>query len=128
MGDLFEVLADYEGIIGVLLGFFANEIIKRVGKIYYYFDVCEEKCYMPDGIGGIEKTEKVKSESTQFDLKFSLYNSRQCTQIFRDIKLLAITESKEKVTLKVGELGKRESLISINLSSSMWEREIKREN
>lgn len=99
--NILQVLKDYSGIIGAVLGststLVITNIFKKIGKLKLYLMNFEGKyVYFDKSFGGatFEKTEN--SEIDFYDLKFSIdiYNSSEAPKIMRDINLCIFEKKK----------------------------------
>ncbi len=140
--NILQVLKDYSGIIGAVLGststLVITNIFKKCGKLKLYLMNFEgEYVYYDKTFGGTTYQKTDKSKIDLYNLKFSIdiYNSSEEPKIMRDIKLcifqkkkLLYKESiKDEDTRKISQIGsyannlnicniKGKESISLNLS------------
>lgn len=101
MIDFFNIIKEFEGIFGVLLGVVvtmgSTELIKRWGKIYNYFDNWNASLYKQDSCGASIRTSLDDYEESycyNYEFDMQIFNSSQIYKVLRDIKIEFVFENK----------------------------------
>jgi len=101
MIDIFDIIKEFEGIFGVLLGVIvtmvSTELIKRWGKIYTYFDNWNASLYKQNKYGesiGIDFVDYEESDYYKYEFDLQIFNSSQIYKALRDIRIEFVFDNK----------------------------------
>lgn len=93
MISLNEFSTRFQGIIGALLGvittFIMTQLIRKIGKTYFYFSEWKGNFYSTDNYGGYREVSDItKTDSYYYKFKLQIYNNSEINKVFRDIKIV----------------------------------------
>lgn len=99
MTNIIEVLSKFEGIIGTLLGviitLIMTQVIKKLGRTYFYFTEWENSYYGGDNSGFYgEVSDVTKADSYYYKFKLQIYNNLEINKVYRDIKIVFYLQNK----------------------------------
>lgn len=148
MNTIIEIIKNYEGIIGALLGVIVttilNEYLKSKGKINFYF-LNFNRCFKGRGILGeyCEVYDVENADSFEYEFEIQIYNSSDVNKIIREFEIEFICIDNRKIystphnkdtireyaggfktdELKILNLKPKE-IIDFNICGYIWDEEI----
>ncbi|EKQ56255.1 MULTISPECIES: hypothetical protein [unclassified Clostridium] len=92
MDNLIAFISKFEGIIGALMGVVATlittQLIKNLGKLYFYFYDYDIKYYGQNEYHiHSEMDDLSKSNSCHYRVRMQLYNSSETIKVLKDMKI-----------------------------------------
>lgn len=92
MDGIIDVIKNYEGIIGALLGVIVttilNEYIKSKGRVNFYFLNYKNRFMSTDDYGFYGETNDIEnSKGFEYEFEMQLYNSSDINKIIREIEI-----------------------------------------
>lgn len=100
MDNILQLVKDFEGVIGAILGsvstLIVTDILRRRGKLKSYIMKYEGVFYTNDSAGDIRpiENENDKIINYSFEYKIQVYNRSDTTKIMRDFKVVFIKDKK----------------------------------
>ncbi|NRY59836.1 hypothetical protein [Clostridium beijerinckii] len=99
MTNLIAFISKFEGIIGALMGVVATlittQLIKSLGKIYFYFYDYNIRYYGEGELGEVCEIEDInRADYCTYRLRIQLYNSSEIIKVLNDIKIEFVLEDK----------------------------------
>ena len=114
--EFMELLSQYEGIFGVLIGFALAEMFKRIGKVKIYPSVTKREYGIHDEYGcyyyvydSDERYEKYqdKLNDTRIEACMDITNTFQENKTFRNVRTQCIFENGEKLDIVAYDVSTR---------------------